>query len=166
VNTYTIENKVVLNAADLQKKLRAAGYVDATVTSIPGGTPPRVVVNEDDSAPDPTSFVVAYGDPCLLSGASDKPAGPDGIQEAQGDGVDTHTVTIYKKNYAGIVVAGSEVVRVLPDQMIPVNPRMVQLVDGIGRTSVGPSAMSGMIRMEFRDQAGDLVSGYLTVRFL
>ena len=105
--------------------------------------------------------------PYCFVGASDKPVGPDGIPEAQGDGADVHTVTIWKKNYwTKDTVPGSEVVRILPNQMIGVNPRMVQLVDGIGRVSVGPSTMSGVIQMEIRDQAGDVMSGYLTVRFL
>jgi hypothetical protein len=105
--------------------------------------------------------------PYCFVGASDKPVGPDGIPEAQGDGADVHTVTIWKKNYwTKDTVPGSEVVRILPNQMIGVNPRMVQLVDGVGRVSVGPSTMSGVIQMELRDQAGDVMSGYLTVRFL
>lgn len=166
MKTYTIPNKLVMNAGALRTALLSAGYSGASVVSGFGATPPYVVVDEDDNAPDPTAFVVAYSDPCLLSGGSDKPSGPDGIPEAQGDGLDVHTVTIYKKNYAGEIVAGSDVVRVLPDQMIAVNPRIVQLVDGIGRVSVGPSTMAGAVRMEFRDQAGVLVSGYLAVRFI
>ena len=105
--------------------------------------------------------------PYCLFAASDKPVGPDGVPEAQGDGADVHTITIFKKNFwTQDTISGAEVVRILPNQMIGVNPRMVQLVDGVGRTSVGPSTMSGVVQMEFRDQAGDMMPGYLTVRFV
>lgn len=103
----------------------------------------------------------------VLRATSDKPAGPDGVPEAQGDGVGVHTITICKKNYwTGETVSGSEVVRALPDQMVAVNPRMVQLVDGVGRISVGPSAMPGEISLAFRDQAGVLEAENLRLRFL
>jgi len=105
--------------------------------------------------------------PYILRGDSDKAPGPDGIPEAQGDGVDVHTITIYKKNYlTGETALGSDVVRVLPNQMVPVNPRVVAMVDGIARVSVGPSALPGEVLLEFRDQAGDMMNGNLTVRFL
>lgn len=105
--------------------------------------------------------------PYVIVGLSDKPIGPDGIPEAQGDGADVHTVTIYKKNYVtGQTAPGSDVVRTIPGQMIAVNPRLTALVDGVGRVSVGPVSLSGTIRLEFRDQAGDMMTGYLTVRFI
>lgn len=105
--------------------------------------------------------------PYMVVGLSDKPPGPGGIPEALGDGADVHTVTIYKKDYVtGQTAPGPDVVRTIPDQMIAVNPRLTALVDGVGRVSVGPASLSGTIRLEFRDQAGDMMTGYLTVRFI
>jgi len=156
--------KVVRWPTKLNDELVAANFA---VVGVGYSDPTVYVYLQDSETKDPTSIVMAYTDPNRLVGVSDKPAGPDGVPEALGNGVDVHTITVYKKNFDGTeVVSGSEVVRLLPSQMVAVNPHVVQLVDGIERFSVGPTTMIGELNLGIEDQGGNLLPGNLTVRFV
>jgi hypothetical protein len=163
MTTYEYQ-KLVYCPDRLRSTLAASGFPSAGVISSCGETP-KVWVTVSEQG-DPSSAVNAYVDPNKLTMASDKPVGTDGIPEAFGDGQDTHSITIYKKDWGGVTVPGSEVVRIQPSQMIAANPHITSLVDGIGRISVGPTTMIGTITLKVVDQAGNLVSGSLMVRFV
>lgn len=162
-----VNNKKVLNAASLKKRLQGAGFSVENIVAAQGVNPFVQVWLADLETKDPTPMVRAYVDPDVLSVASDKPPGSDMVPECPADGVATHTLTIKKKDpYTGADKTGMETVQILPSQMIVVTPSQVVLVNGQTTVKVGPTQMVGELFVRVVDVAGVLIEGSIRLRFV
>lgn len=166
MTTYTFVGKFFLDVEALRLYLVAAGFPSAEVIckADNGAGSPCTVVSV--ATGDPTVAVNAYVDPGIITVLSNKPLGPDGVPETDGNGVDTFTITIQKKDSLGNNMTGTETINVQPKQLITISASSVDLVAGVGTVDVGPTTLQGELAVDFVDAAGVLLPTMIKLRFI
>ena len=158
-------NRQLVSVARLRDQLIGNGFPSAKV-AFQESSPPKTYVFVDEPG-DPSSLVNAYVDFGVLSATSDQPPGPDGVPQCPGDGVATHTLTIKKLDpYTGQQASGSETVQIIPSFPVTVAPSQIQLVNGLGTASIGPTTLVGDFVARLIDVAGNLTEATIRLRFI
>lgn len=164
MKTVTVPKRVV-DLTGLQKALEAS-VPPFAVVGLLGELTQTLVYLQDSEVKDPVPIVQAWQDPGKLVVVSDRPLGVGGVPEADADGVDKHLLTITKVDQVtGQPMAGSEMLQVIPSQLVAVSNSKPSLVNGTAQVFVGPSGAVGELTVKVCDLAGALFEAVIKLRF-
>jgi hypothetical protein len=115
---------------------------------------------------EPTGGVYEIPPPDRFRITSDKGADFDGIRAADADGVDTHTLTIVKEDVSGVTdTSFSGDARVLVTAGVTLSATTVSFVSGSATLTVGPETKICDFDVKIADEAGDITTGVIALRF-